>query len=212
MPRFSRKRRNGRGSYLKKQVGKNRAKIKLLAQAIEYKYHDVIAGADGMDATGASICLNTPRVGTTSVTRVGDKVVARRLTIRGAILNVNGTPADCIGRIMILRARDQNNIAQTIAMVNQIGTSDMYSHINNQNKQRFQILADKTYSLDTTSHSMIPFYFTHKCKSETIYSADTGAATDIKEGAYYIMYWSSATAGANAPTILFDSRYYYIDM
>ncbi len=210
MPKFKRRFRK-KGGYLKRQVGKNRAKIKLLSQAIEYKYYDLDVAADGCDTAGASHVLNPIQQGDSVSMRTGDRVLCRRVTVRGAFLNVNGTPADCIVRMLILKARDQNNTKQTLAHVLQDGPSAIYSMIFDQHKHRFQILADKTLSLDTTTHSMIPFYFTHKCKSVCTYNANAGAATDIEDGGYYVMFYGTAAAGANAPTVSFTSRFYYMD-
>ncbi len=89
--------------------------------------------------------------------------------------------------------------------------ANINSHINNENKGRFQILSDKTFTMDTTQHSILPFYFTHKCKTECIYNANAGVSTDIVDGAYYICYFSTVAGAVNCPQIDYIQRFYYMD-
>jgi len=138
---YRKRRYKKRGKYLKKQVYKNKKKLKLLARAIEYKYFDTVTAADGWDATGNSLVLNAMQLGNTAITRVGNKVVARRLTIRGYLQNTNGEPLDGIARMIIVKARDQNNNQQSLALLQQDGT-DVNSMIYDAHKHRYQVLCD----------------------------------------------------------------------
>ncbi len=213
MPRHYRRKRK-RGNFLKKKVYKNARVIKQLSRAIEYKFFDSAQTADGMDTTGATVVLNAMLQGTTANTvsvRDGNKVQARRLTIRGLMRNINGTPTDTVVRIIIFRAKNQNNANQTIALLTEDGATNVNTMLRDVHKKRYQILADKTFSMDTAAHSIIPFYFTHKCNTVVTYNGNAGTFADIEDGAYYIGYFGISAAGANAPTIDFSARFYFLD-
>ncbi len=209
MPRHYRKRK--RGSYLKRQVSKNKRQLKNIARAIEYKFFDKDHAASSMDTTGETDVINAMVLGDNVNTREGNKILMKRITVRGLILNINGTPVDTIVRLVIFRAKNQNNANQTILLLTQDGPGNINTMMRHEHYKRFQVLADKTFALDTTAHSIIPFYFTHKCNVVCQYSANTGATTDIEDGAYYVGFWGSNAASANTPTITFSSRCSYLD-
>ncbi len=211
MPKHYRKNRKRRNKSMKSQVYRNKKQLKDIARGIEHKFFDSARTADGMDTTGATFLVNGVRLGDSVSNREGNKLLAKRLTLRGQLLNINGTPADTVVRVVVFRARSQNNADQTIALLTQNGPTNVDTMMRQEHYKRYQILADKTFAMDTAAHSIIPFYFTHKCNSVCTYSADTGASTDLEDGAYYVGYWGSSAAGANAPTIIFTSRFYYTD-
>lgn len=203
--------RKKRGSYLKKKVNKNTNRLKLLSRAIEYKFVDTDGDTAPLDVntTGSSTCLNRLQQGTASNERTGNKVIGRRLTMRGYFANTKGTPEDCVCRVVIVKARDQNNAQQTYALYAQ--TADTTSFIYDQHKHRFQVLCDKTFTMDTSQHSIIPFYFTQKLKSECTYNGNAGTYADIEDGAYYLFTLSTVAGTVNCPTFAFRSRFYFLD-
>lgn len=206
MSRRFKKRRYGKK---RSQFSKMKADVKLLKKSIERKFYETPNNSVDVNSTGSSVCLNTIKQGHTVDDRIGNEVTARRLTVRGYFYNNHGTPEDCVIRMLIVRAIDQNNVKQEIGNV--LKTINVNSHANSGNRKRFQILSDQTFAMDTSSHSIIPFYFTTKIKSTVIYSNDNGAATDIRTGAYYIMYFSTVSGVTNDPLVSYISRFYYVD-
>ncbi len=203
-----RRRRNG----LSTRVSKNSAFIKDIQKGIERKVHDSEITADSVDTTGANHILNAPPQGTTIGARIGAQANSKRLTIRGYFSNTTGTPVDCIIRMLIYRCRDQNNGNQTLSIVLQDGASNLNSPYHIQHQTRFQILADKTFVMDTSLHSLMPFYFTHKTNVITQYNGSAQTFADIEKNGYWIAFYSDVTAASgNAPTVTFDSRWYFTD-
>ncbi len=205
--RFKRKRGNG----LKKTVYKNKQKIQLLSKAIEYKWFDRSLTNQDVNTVGVAHPINIMAQGTNVSTREGNKLLARRVTIRGHFHNNHGTAQDCVVRMLLIRARDQNNVAQTINLVLDPGVTNVHSMLRDAHKHRFQILLDKTFAMDTSQHSIIPFYFTHKCKTVCTYNANTPSVTDIEDGAYYLMTYSTVVGTTDDPRLDFTARFYYMD-
>lgn len=211
MPKYKRyKKKRKFKKTLKGRVYKNRKDIKLLKKSIEYKYFDVTQGAADCNTSGTAFELNAMQQGDTVSTRTGNRVLARRLTIRGYFNNSHNTPQDCIVRMIILKARDQNNASQTVSIVLNT-TPYVNSHLKDEHKHRFQILADKTFTMDTSQHTLIPFYFTQKLNSVCTYNGNAGDYSDIEDGCYYIMFMSSVAGTTDDPLCTFISRFYYLD-
>ena len=92
--------------------------------------------------------------------------------------------------------------------MNSVGVN---GHLEDEHKHRFQILVDKTFAMDTSQHSLIPFYMTHKCKNVVTYNGNAGTFADLEDGAYYIAYVSTIASAQDCPQIFWNMRYYFLD-
>ncbi len=193
-----------------KGLAKVKRDIKWLKQGVEFKFFDQTTAGGTLNLTGSIEVLNNMAGGTTESTRVGTEIHANRILITGFVSNRNGTPSDTICRLMLVRDRYPQATAPTIAdILGSAGSLLVNEHRNMINKGRFKVMVDYRWSMDTVGHSLVPFKILFKLDHVVKYT--DGSADDPETNGLYIIGISTITAGANAPTMDFDSRYSYTD-
>jgi len=205
MPRLhKRKRRRNNG------LGKVKRDIKWLKQNVEFKFHDVAGTVTELDSTGSITPLNVIAGGSTDNTRVGSMITARRILILGHVTNNNGTEADTVCRLVLVRDRYPQSVAPTIADIFNSAGSNLVNQLRNMElKERFKIMLDYRFGMDTLGHSIIPFKILFKLSHVVKYTDES--ADDPETNGLYLIGLSTVPAGANNPTMAFDSRYSYCD-
>ncbi len=200
--RHKRRRRNG--------LTKVKRDIKWLKQNIEFKIHDTAQTVQELDSTGSIVVLNSIAGGSSDSTRVGTEITARRILIQGFINNRNGTPADTVCRLMLVRDRYPQAVAPTIPDILNSASSDLVNENRNMGlKTRFKVMIDYRFSMDTLGHSLIPFKILFKL-AHTVKYTNTGA-DDPETNGLYLIGLSTVAAGVNNPTMSYDARYSYCD-
>ncbi len=206
-----RKRRSG----LKSQVYKNKKSIKRLNQAIEYKFFDGATVEVAVNSTGTVTYLNTIAEGITNHTRTGGKITFRRVLIRAIFENDNGTPADGVARILLVRKIANEGASPSIATILYNHNDDATTVTSNRNMERaenLKVYFDHTFAYDTLLHSEIPFKISQKLNSNCEYNGATGVVGTCIDNGLYLVALGTEAAGANAPVIQLDWRVTYCDM
>ncbi len=209
--RYFKKRYRPKFNTTKKKIYKNRKDIKRIKDLIEYKWKDdaVTIVAEQTDTTGWWFMLNglAQAVGNA---RIGSEVYARSIMIRGYINNsTGGTNEDCVVRLILYRAKQSNNAEQTLALLlTAVNVNSNYYH---QHASRFDILFDKTFSMDLTAHTIIPFKFRAKLAHKVKYNGNAGTYADIENNGLWLAGLSTVDVGANAPIVTATWRYSYCD-
>lgn len=194
-----------------------------------------IAGTSAK-ANTANLAANTrllciPILGTDINSRIGRKILLKSVYIRGWIAGTqatNTTAGQAISqlvRLMIVFDTQPNGAAIVPGDVLDVGTTPV-SHLNINNRDRFQILCDKQYTIDpydlgltasstyaSTSGQTRPFKFYKKLNKEMIFnSTNGGGIADITTGALWFIFVGSNPSGATDSTVYYTSRVRYLDM
>ncbi len=153
------------------------------------------------------------RQGGTSTTRDGSKINLKRCFIRGYFKNDNATPEDTIIRVMIFRARFQNNINQLADMVN-IGTNILDAR-RFEHKKRYKVYFDETFTMrnaaEDNAQSYLPYKVNIPLNSVVQYNGNAGTFADLERNAMWIMVTSTTVVEANCPTMIIKTRLTYYD-
>ncbi len=211
MPRYNRskhqrhrRRRNG--------LSKVKKDIKWLKQNVEFKFKQFNFNDIGVDTGGDMQLLNGIAQGDTLDTRNGDEITARRILIRGFFDNSNGTPTDCLVRIILCRQLLGKASTPTMNDILDTSASDPINRAKNMdNKTDWKIYADHTFAMDNSTHSLIPFKMIYKLNNVVHYNTSGVTSAQIETNGLYLLTMSTVTAGANAPTYSCTSRYSYCD-
>lgn len=206
-----------RKSKISKQVYKNKRLLKKLSNNIEYKYYDGNCGLTTIPNTGDQHCLNVVDNGDLYNQKEGREITSRRIMIRGYVNNNNGTPADGVLRIMLVRYHHAKGATLTVPDVlynDGAAATSVNSMINMENKRQFDIIADTTFGYDTTQHTQIPFKIKKKLDHKVIFNTERTSGTsaaDIELNSLWFLAITNQATEANAPSITAEYRYSFCD-
>ncbi len=198
---------------MKKGLRQEIQKLKYIQRQILKSQEDKIFDIKILDSeianTGILFVINNPGQGDTDITRDGDKLMAKRIEVRGYLL-VNNTSVDQTNKIRILLLWDKQVTIATIA--------DVFESVNNANspnamwnhdlRKRFLILYDKSFVVNLNSNGMVQFHINKKLNKIVTFEAGT---TTINTGCLSLVVVSNEAAGGDKPTITFTSRLSFID-
>lgn len=214
-------------------VDKNLAsRIKRLENQEEVKYTDVFQGYTTIpiESTPAwsAVCLNTSVLGSgQNGQRVGTQTINKKLMFRLSFLQNTANTVDNRVRIVVFWYKNANTLlpipAQYFDLTTTTGPS--YAFVNEQYKDSFQTLYDRTIELKpldwngttTTIGDQISINKTIKLRnkrSRFLVGAGSGTYQDLVDNALYIAVMTSAAsgvAGANNPMWTLSSRCFYVD-
>ncbi len=213
MPGFHNKRKFKR-KRRKNGLGKVKRDIKWLKKNIEFKFLDTdINSLDtGFDSPLVfPLNLLPQNVGASG--RIGDEVTARRIAIRGFVHNDNGTPQDCIVRIILFRQIRVNGVTALLSDLLEDTTSSrtVNSWRNMQNKTNFKVLFDSTFTMDTLTHTLLPFKLMYKLNHQVEYDSTAATIANAETNQLYLVGISTVTGSVNSPNITGSARYSYVD-
>lgn len=214
MPRFHSNRRSKPRRRRRGGIGKVKRDIKWLKKNIEFKFKDTAASAVDAGIAGVITPLTLMIQNDTESGRDGQEVTARRIAIRGVIKNINGTPVDTIVRIILFR--QINNVGFVLPLISSVlaitGTPDIVNSWRNmQDKNNTKVMFDTTFTMDTLTHSLIPFKLMYRLNHTAKYKGATAIVGNIVTNGLFLVVVSQVTSGANAPTVDFEARYSYVD-
>ncbi len=195
----------------RKRSGMSKVKkdIKWLKKNVEFKSRDQTFTDEELSTTVVPVRLNLMGTGDTVSAREGNMIAARRILVRGFVSNDNGTPVDCVCRIMLVRQKQSAGTALAIgdvllnATVNGPRNLDLASNI--------VVYADETFSMDLTTHSLIPFKFIFKLNNQVRYGTTAATEAGLEQNGINLIGISTVATGANAPTMTFDARFSFCD-
>lgn len=189
---------------------------------IEKKFHQVAVADTAITTVGAVYTsLNIIAQGTTQSTRIGRKVTVKKVQFHGYIyLPVNTNPNLMHEQVRMIWFIDKQANGAMPAVTQILDTDDVDSFYNLANIDRFVIVKDKVYSLQSPSHSVLagPVYATgetsiyikmnKKCNVDIYWDSTTGAITECRSNNFGLMTVSrSGTATSTVFHGIFRMRY-----
>lgn len=207
MPRFPKKRFKRRANGMSK-VKKD---IKWLKKNVEFKFKDQsLAGID-CNVAGVVTLLSGVARGTQRDQHVGEMLTARRIAIRARISNDQGNPEDCLVRLILVRKKNNNSLALTVAEVLEQTSDPSLSWASMDHARNLAVMWDQTFSMDLTQHSLIPLKLIYKLNHQVKFNESGFNATDIETNGIYLITLSDVVGTVNAPVIDFNIRYSFCD-
>lgn len=204
-PRRQRKKRGIKPTAQVKgyQLNMMRKQLKRLIPRPEWKSIDVTQAATVITNTPTVTNISPIAVGTGESGRIGDKV-----TLRSWIFRIGVTPNSTAGvnflRVLLVRDKQGNNAAPASTDILQ-SASNYNSPLNNDNGQRFKILFDRTYTVDTDANGAQVDKMYRKFKT----LAEFGATTIATTNSLYLLQVSDQVT--NGPSVEWYSRVRYTD-
>lgn len=166
---------------------------------LEKKYLDVTTTTVSPITTAGAIVSTFTIIaqGTTEVTRVGGKITVTNFNIRGNISGLSqaaGQVGDIV-RIIVFVDKQTNGAAP--AVTDLLKTANIYSYLNMDNVDRFQVLKDKFVSINQTGilaatsvYENKVFKVNKKLNMPIHYASTTGAITEVKSNNIYLLHIS----------------------
>jgi len=179
-------------------------------------------GADNLTGTAALLC--NPVLGSDMNQRIGRKIIMKSIYIRGCIKRtpsinmVNAIVGPYLGRMILVYDQQPNGAA--IAASDVLDNVDSWSHLKLDNRDRFKILYDKEFALDSwwldaptagnwnRDTQAIKKY--KKLNLEVIFSSSTGTIGDIQSGALWLIFVGDRPLNDDAQFFL-RTRVRYVD-
>jgi len=172
----------------------------------ERKFSDRGVGGHQVSDAGGFTLLHAPTLGSDYTNRIGRKTNCKSLYIRGkleitkASTMALATVGSTLNRLIILLDTQPNGAAP--AVTDLLSSASPSSQLNPNNRDRFHIIKDKVYGLDSLvidntgvnaenswGRTIIPIKIYKKLNLETIFnSTDDGTIASINSGALY-MFW-----------------------
>ena len=177
--------------------------------APELKYLDTAFSTDAT-TTGAVISLSTLATGNTVLTRDGNKIVPKSFELR-IRLELEAITQNAVIRFVLVRDRQANQVAVP-------AFNNVYDSITPEslrviaNLSRYDILMDKTVTMNTESGAVQKMFFKKyvKVKGDVVTSyVDNTAAVPVTNG-YSLLYISDVAAGATDVNVFGQCRMRFV--
>lgn len=175
---------------------------------VEQKFHDIVSDDNAISATGdIQPVLLTIAQGTTEVTRIGRRVIIRKIQWRFQLQLDSGTDQAAtsdVVRVILFQDKQANGAAATVTNI--LETADYQSFRNLAESQRFTVLMDRTYDLVVpsaggngtaieTGEFVVSDSFYKDCSIPIEYSGTTGAITEIRSNNIGLLLITKAAIG-----------------
>jgi len=216
-------------------MGATRIPARLTSRGAEVKSLDLTVSTS-IDTTGSVQGLNFIRAGSSFFNRIGRRVELKSLMVKLQINPIRTMGTNDYMRIVIVYDRQTNGAAPAVADIIQdtdqagTNTTNIFTDINLNNRDRFQIFMDKRISLPSltltagviTNIGLIDpvsphFIFTKFIKlggELTQYKADSAPAVigDIATGGLFMLVLGNQAAGAEGYSVLGKTRLRFNDI
>jgi len=196
----------------------------------ERKVYDLDATIYDADTSSRITALCTPQLGTDMTNRVGRKILVKSVQVRGLVrterselLTAAQIPAQMC-RYMILVDMQPNGALPNITDV--LKTANPVSPMNLNNRDRFRVLLDKSFTLDpwlynttastalASASNQIKYFKKYiKCNQEMIFNATNGGTVaDITSGnIFQIVLGNQAVSATNTAEMVIATRVRFLD-
>ncbi len=196
----------------------------------KYQCHDLQGEKNYFDSlvTGADID-NTPVIDPLNIIPVGSAVeqrLGRRVQMASAYIRCNVIPpvvssgnSPIICRFMLIYDKQTNGALP--AGTDFLDAATVHSQLNMENRARFEVLLDKTITLNTTAgvgdgttnfwavQGLFWKKFIKLHRRDVIYGSSVPSIADIATGGLYFFFLSNKAAGVLAPTADYEIRVRY---
>jgi len=155
------------------------------ASGVEVKFSDIAIGPVTTLNTAASmVCLNGIATGTDYNQRIGREIVLRsNLTRINVVVGANNT--NTIVRCILFMDMQANGAVATVTQLLQ--ATNVYSPLNLNNRDRFKVIWDKQYALNSTTNYNIFEKWYAKIKKSCTYTGTSDQISSISTGALYML-------------------------
>lgn len=199
--------------------------------AVELKVNDLGLAAYQVNTAGSMILLCNPQQGADMNARIGRQITVKSIYVRGYVrsfcstLNASAvsSPSQLCRMILIYDAQPNGALPIVTDILNAAHPS---SHLNLNNRDRFKILADKTYCIDpmTLPAGGLPVNATgvgvqcrlvkkfKRCNLNVTFNGSTGNISDINTGAILMMWIGNAVGSTNHCIAELSTRVRYSDV
>lgn len=179
---------------------------------VEDKMVDLQVSASTDSATGRVDCLTLLAQGTSDITRIGNKVLAKSIDINGFVTPHASSSFGLVRILLVLDKQDGQGTAPTLAQILESTSASTIAHMNKNNSDRFVILGNQTVYMDTGAgyQRLQPFKF-YKDLSDLHINYDGANATQANATSNHIYLATISNEPTNAPSVTFDSRFRYYD-
>ena len=195
-----------RKSKLEKKVAKQGVLLKLIKP--ELKYIDFSSGSTGIVAAGNFFLLNGVAEGLGPTARIGQRIMMRKLEIRGSVEFDNTDLINNVVRIMIVYDKVPSGVQFTLLQL--LEAQSVNSPRSRDFLKRLTVLSDRRMKLmDVTNFEVNIITHNKKINKLVEYTANNNNITGIATGALYLFMSSNVTA--NPPELFFRSRVTFFD-
>lgn len=175
---------------------------------VEHKTYDRYDNTNiSPNNSGIVYCLTNIAQGVAEGERVGNSILAKSVKFDAVVKQNSAQTAPVSLRLILFRDREGNN-GSVPAVLDVLKSATVNSEFVTVNRDRFQILADKKFSLPVVAQAqdkMIKIY--RKLRHHVKYTGS--GTTDYDEGQIWILALSDQ--GSNNPNWYMSSRFRYID-
>lgn len=174
----------------------------------EFDFKDTTTGVSPTSG-GSMTLLNGMTQGDTASSREGNSIRMKSLDLRFYLTN-NSTAVNTNTRVMLVHDKQPNG--STALVTDVLATNNVVSPRNLDNRKRFKVIYDRTFSLSTAGPSNLNSAFYKKDFNQHVafYNAsNAGTIADISTGALFLLLLSDQAV--NAPTINYYFRLRFID-
>lgn len=184
----------------------------------EWKYYDRSDVDTNVTSAGAILYLSNMAQGDTEITRNGVSILPKGISVRMK-MTINGSATNSLCRAMIVVDRECDGAEPSISEV--LDSVDVMSFRNRDNKGRFAMLYDKTFTLRALDKQEINIKFNKKFNSPSKrpnpkrkwyhiqYGGSSAAITDLRKGNIFLFFISDEAT--YSPTVKTFSRLTYVD-
>lgn len=154
--------------------------------------------------------LNLSTIGNTSTTRIGNKISAQSITIRGIARLADGETAGATVRLVLVWDRKPVGALPTWSNIFTGNQPFALYNIDPLYAGRFQVLSDETYdfTVDGQSHSSFKIFVPLKGK-KVAYNGNLGTVADLQKGHIFLAMISSDND--QNLQVKWDSRFRFTD-
>lgn len=178
---------------------------------IESKYNEALINATAVDNTGAyTVLFNGLSISASSIGRIGQQICNKNLCWRAQIQRATTTPLDTSLRIIIFYDKQTNGSLPVWTTLMDI--TSIVSLYSMDNKDRFVVLSDKQYSVNSNQTQIMDKGFINLKRVSTRYdTGNTGAVADIITGGIFALAISNTSVVASQPLLTFSWRLKFTD-
>ncbi len=187
-------------------------RVKKLERLPEWKYADEYVSLIDINTTGVVTFLNgvaQSAGASTHDTRIGDNIQCRKIKMRGYFHNNQGTPEDCIIRLMFFKSKDVSNTQPGTGQI--LVNQDVISMRAFEELYNVKVDYDETFSMDTLQHTIIPFKYIKKANFKTTFDGPTAAIASCEQNGYFMLCMSNIVGATNCPQLTIRWRTYFTD-
>ncbi len=187
------------------------AKKALSLVNVEFKQHNsVLTSGTISDGTGFIQQLTNIAQGDTNLTRDGSSIKIVSIYLKGFV-QINSAATQSIVRLMIVLDKQTNQAIYTTAdLLHDVTEGDsLVSALNLDNKHRFVVLWDKSFTVDNNNNGIVHFSFFKKCNYPIRYDNSAAAITSLTSNSLSMVRISNE--GVDFPDITSFTRIRYVD-